>query len=97
MRRERRLVLILLLMTVGTMLCCDAWFDVGTSLKTSGIGMSLVAAIFAELPLAFLAFFGARRLLAATVSGGGGSHVRLRRVPLSGAGLDEALPGRRRP
>ena len=64
---RQRQVVILLLMLTGTMLCCDAWFDVGTSLKTSGIWMSLASAAFAELPLAFLAFIGARRLLKATV------------------------------
>jgi hypothetical protein len=64
--RERQ-VLILLLTLLGTMLCCDSWFDVGTSLGTSGIWLSLVDAVFAELPLAFLAFCGARRLLKATV------------------------------
>jgi hypothetical protein len=67
--RERQ-VLILLLMLIGTMLCCDAWFDVGTSLATSGFGISLLSAVLAELPLAFLAFAGARRLLRATVAAG---------------------------
>jgi hypothetical protein len=117
--RERQ-VLILLLMLTGTMLCCDAWFDVGTSLATSGFEMSMLSAVFAELPLAFLAFAGARRLLRATVAAGvltgettpgaprlarqapGRSRVgtrgrstaghSLRRTPLSGTGLDEALP-----
>jgi hypothetical protein len=64
--RERQ-ILILLLAGIGAMLCCDAWFDVGTSLATKGIGLSLVSAFVAELPLAFLAFAGARRLLRATV------------------------------
>jgi hypothetical protein len=67
--RERQ-VLILLLVLIGTMLCCDAWFDVGTSLATSGFGISLLSAVLAELPLAFLAFAGARRLLRATVAAG---------------------------
>jgi hypothetical protein len=67
--RERQ-VLILLLVGLGTMLCCDAWFDVGTSLATSGLWISLVSALLAELPLAFLAFAGARRLLQATVEAG---------------------------
>jgi hypothetical protein len=65
--RERQ-VLILLLMVIGTMLFCDAWFDVGTSLATSGFWISLLSALFAELPLAFLAFAGARQLLRATVA-----------------------------
>ncbi|HMD23489.1 MAG TPA: hypothetical protein VKH61_05270, partial [Streptosporangiaceae bacterium] len=64
--RERQ-ILILLLVGIGTMLCCDAWFDVGTSLATSDLWISLLSAVFAELPLAFLAFVGARRLLRATV------------------------------
>jgi hypothetical protein len=112
--RERQ-VLILLLAGIGTMLCCDAWFDVGTSLATSDLWISLLTAIFAELPLAFLAFVGARRLLRATVEAGlrvpvpeavqslettpAGTRgpaedgtTSLRRAPLSGHGLDEALP-----
>jgi uncharacterized BrkB/YihY/UPF0761 family membrane protein len=118
--RERQ-VLILLLAGLGTMLFCDAWFDVGTSLATSGLWISLLTAVFAELPLAFLAFAGARRLLRATVvaslrdtalavsqvlemipAGTRGPVAdlglpddltsSLRRAPLSGHGLDEALP-----
>ena len=112
--RERQ-VLILLLAVIGTMLCCDAWFDVGTSLATTGVWISLLTAVFAELPLAFLAFVGARRLLRATVDASlripppGEARVlemasagtrgpadempsSLRRTPLSGHGLDEALP-----
>lgn len=64
--RERQ-VLILLLVGLGTMLCCDAWFDVGTSLASSDLWISLISALCAELPLAFLAFAGARRLLKATI------------------------------
>ena len=67
---RQRQVLILLLAITGTMLCCDAWFDVGTSLATSGFWLSLVSALLAELPLAILAFAGARRLLRATVAAG---------------------------
>ncbi|HTQ90015.1 MAG TPA: hypothetical protein VMK84_11025 [Streptosporangiaceae bacterium] len=67
---RQRQVLILLLTVTGTMLVCDAWFDVGTSLATSSIWISLLSAVFAELPLAFLAFAGARRLLRATVAAG---------------------------
>jgi hypothetical protein len=110
---RQRQVVILLLVATGTMLCCDAWFDVGTSLKTSGVWMSLASAAFSELPLAFLAFAGARRLFKATVEATlsaargsvfpGGTPVSdqegrgpsLRRTPLSGTGLDEALPRRR--
>jgi hypothetical protein len=97
--RERQ-VLILLLMVLGTMLACDAWFDVGTSLGTSGMWMSVASAVVAELPLAILAFAGARRLLRATVIAAvlAGARVparrdgSLRHTPLAGRGLDEALP-----
>jgi len=115
MWRERQ-ILILLLVVTGTMLCCDAWFDVGTSLATNGLWISLASAMFAELPLAILAFVGARRLLRATVEAslrapvppGGpaldvekipagtrgpvGATCSLHLTPLSGHGLDEALP-----
>ncbi len=64
---RKRQILILLLMLTGTMLCCDAWFDVGTSLATNDMWISIASALFAELPLAVLAFTGARRLLKATV------------------------------
>jgi hypothetical protein len=109
--RERQ-VLILLLMILGTMLCCDAWFDVGTAdRRHGGFGLSLLTAICAELPLAFIAFTGARRLHRATVRaaldnqsapvGPGGSVGRpdshlLRSTPLFGGGLEGALPHRRR-
>ena len=106
--RQRQIV-ILLLVVAGTMLCCDAWFDVATSLKTSGFGLSLASAAFAELPLALLAFAAARRLLKATVAAGQvtaagwprpgpGQRERrpsLRHTPLSGSGLHEALPRQR--
>jgi len=99
--RERQ-ILIMLLTVVGTMLCCDAWFDVGTSLRTSSVKLSILSAVFAELPLAFLAFAGARRLLAATVAAGmrapgapGPAGGRgLRNVPLFGRGLEGVIPGR---
>jgi hypothetical protein len=89
-------------MLLGAMLACDAWFDVGTSLGTSGMWMSIVSALVAELPLAFLAFAGARRLLRATVIAAALAGARipadvdcsLRRTPLAGSGLDEALPRR---
>jgi hypothetical protein len=91
---RQRQVLILLLVLIGTMLCCDAWFDVGTSLATSGFGISLLSAVLAELPLAFLAFAGARRLLRATVAAGilAGAMAEASQVTAPGAQLGrEAL------
>jgi hypothetical protein len=89
--RERQ-VLILLLVGIGTMLCCDAWFDIGTSLATTGLWISLLTAVFAELPLAILAFVGARRLLRATVEAS--LHAP---TPAVGTALETASVGTRGP
>ncbi len=106
---RRRQILILLLAVTGTMLCCDAWFDVGTALGTGGMWFSIADAAFAELPLAVLFLTGARRLLKATIRAtrlagdpvagerDAGGSPSLRRTPLSGDGLHEALPRRRGP
>jgi hypothetical protein len=83
---RQRQVLILLLVLIGTMLCCDAWFDVGTSLATNGFWISLLSALFAELPLAVLAFLGARRLLRATVAAGILAGARAQAVQAASAG-----------
>jgi hypothetical protein len=99
--RERQIVIILLTI-VGTMLCCDAWFDVGTALKTSSEPLSLASAIFAELPLAFIAFAAARAILRATVatalrapgSPQPSDGTGLRHTPLFGDGLEEVIPER---
>jgi hypothetical protein len=90
---RQRQVLILLLVLIGTMLCCDAWFDVGTSLATSGFGISLLSAVLAELPLAFLAFAGARRLLRATVAAGILAGASAQAGPASPEALDWARVG----
>jgi hypothetical protein len=72
------------------MLCCDAWFDVGTSLATTGVWISLLTAVFAELPLAILAFLGARRLLRATIEA-------TLHGPAAGPALETASVGTRGP
>jgi hypothetical protein len=55
----------------GTMLCCDAWFDVTTSQPGSELFEAIAEAAVAELPLAALCGFivyDAERFLAATVT-----------------------------
>ena len=74
--RERQ-VLILLLVGIGTMLCCDAWFDVTLDLRTSDFLVSLLMALCVELPLAALALIGARRLMRLNVR----AAARTGRVP----------------
>jgi hypothetical protein len=46
----------------GTLLVCDAWFDVLTSRGTSDIAQAAASAALIELPLAGLCFWMARNL-----------------------------------
>jgi hypothetical protein len=46
----------------GTLLCCDAWFDVLTSRGVSDIAQAAASAVLVELPLAALCFWMARNL-----------------------------------
>jgi hypothetical protein len=102
--RQRQVVIFFMIMT-GTLLLCDAWFDLALSYGSSDFAMSVVSALVAEFPLAFLLFAGARRLIRVTVqtvmklAGIVGPVPPLWRVPLLAAGLDEALPAplRQRP
>ena len=60
--RGRQIAIAFLLIT-ATLLCCDAWFDVILDSGTRDIWGSLASAVFIELPLAFLMFNAARRLI----------------------------------
>lgn len=46
----------------GTLLVCDAWFDVLTSHGTSDVAQAAVSAVLVELPIAFLCFWTARNI-----------------------------------
>jgi hypothetical protein len=46
----------------GTLLCCDAWFDVLTSRGVADVAQAVVSAVLVELPLAALCFWMARNL-----------------------------------
>jgi hypothetical protein len=99
--RERQ-VLVLFLTVTGTLLCCDAWFDLMLDLGTPAFAMSVASAVIAELPLAFLLFSAARRLMRMGV----GVVMKLEgiiqpvpplwRVPLFAEGLEGTLPARYR-
>jgi hypothetical protein len=60
--RGRQIVIACLVVT-GTLLCCDAWFDIVLDAGTSDVWLSVASAVFVELPLAFLMFNAARRLI----------------------------------
>src|ERR1700744_5279607 len=99
--RERQALIILLTVT-GTLLCCDAWFDVILDLGTRNIWESVASAAFAELPLAFIMFTAARRLVRQSVGvvlqleGITADIPPLWRIPLFAEGLAAALPARYR-
>ena len=99
---QQRQILIFFMIITGTLLLCDAWFDLALDYGSSGFTASILSAVLAEFPLAFLMFAGARRLVRVTVEtlmelrGNSGPVPPLWRVPLFAAGLDEALPVRLR-
>jgi hypothetical protein len=93
--RGRQIVIAFLLIT-ATLLCCDAWFDVILDSGTPDIWGSVASAVFIELPLAFLMFNAARRLIrisalaAVSVSGpsawsaGDRRQLPIWKIPLAG-------------
>jgi hypothetical protein len=89
--RGRQIVIACLLVTAA-FLCCDAWFDVILDLGTNGMWMSIASAVIVELPLAFLMFSAARRLIrlsalvAMSESGDMETSPPLRKFPLLGEG-----------
>jgi hypothetical protein len=99
--RERQALIILLTVT-GTLLCCDAWFDVILDLGTRNIWESVASAALAELPLAFIMFTAARRLVRMSVGvvmqleGITDDIPPLWKIPLFAEGLAAALPARYR-
>jgi hypothetical protein len=78
--RHRQLVIICLVV-LATLLCCDAWFDVTLDLRTSDFLVSLLMALCVELPLAALAVIGARRLMRLNIRTVGRLAGRSGRVP----------------
>ena len=49
---HQRQILIVLMDVTGTLLVCDAWFDLALAYGSRGFTMSLVTALVVELPLA---------------------------------------------
>jgi hypothetical protein len=94
---QRQIVIFFMIIT-GTLLVCDAWFDLALDYGSSDFTTSILSAVLAEFPLAFIMFAAARRLIRVTVhtvmqlSGLTGPPPPLWRVPLLAAGLEEALP-----
>jgi hypothetical protein len=99
---QRQIVTFFMIIT-GTLLVCDAWFDVALSYGSGDFTTSVVSAVLVELPIALLMFAAAVRLIRVTVqvvmelSGVAGQAPPLWRVPLFADGLEEALPAGLRP
>jgi hypothetical protein len=86
---RRRQALVLAAYIAGTLLVCDAWFDVTTARAGNDEVESVLAALLIELPLALVLFAAAtillRMSLRRTVALAGGEGMpRLRDVPLFG-------------
>ncbi len=100
---HQRQVVIFLMIITGTLLLCDAWFDLTLNYGSSDFTASIASAVLAEIPLAFLMFAAARQLVRVSVqtlmqlSGVSGPVPPLWRVPLFADGLEECLPARFRP
>jgi hypothetical protein len=82
--RERALLIAALIVS-ATLLVCDAWFDVATSLGTADEAVTLVTALAVELPLAGYFAFLTHRLLRKTVRVSRPEYAdsALRSVPLA--------------
>jgi len=99
---HQRQVIIFLMIITGTLLVCDAWFDLALDYGSRDFTASLVSALVIELPLAFLLFNSARRLVRVTIAtmmqlgGAAGPVPPLWRIPLFADGLEECLPARLR-
>jgi hypothetical protein len=91
---RRRQILIMCLVVLATLLCCDAWFDTTLDWGTRGFMVSLITALTVELPLAGVMLLGTRRLMRLTIGrlealeGLTGPPPPFWRVPLFG---DESL------
>jgi hypothetical protein len=85
--RTRQLVITALIVT-GTLLLCDAWFDVTLSWGSNEQLSSILAAVLVEIPFAFALWFVAYRLLQALtdqiwrLEGAREPRPPLHRVPL---------------
>jgi hypothetical protein len=62
----RRQVLLFAAFTSGVLLICDAWFDLMTA-GPNDIGLSVVTALFIELPLGIFMIRGAQRIMRLTM------------------------------
>jgi hypothetical protein len=64
----RRQMLAMMSVVAGTMLLCDAWFDINTSWGTSGLAVTILTALIGNIPLSLFFFWLARRIMLRTAA-----------------------------
>jgi hypothetical protein len=64
----RRRIMIVTALVAGTLLLCDAWFDVLTSIGNRDMWLTIVTAVLGEIPAALFFFWIARRILVQVVA-----------------------------
>ncbi|TQS44003.1 hypothetical protein [Cryptosporangium phraense] len=79
MAYRHRLAVVLWAMLTGTLLLCDAWFDITTATGDE-LAASILEAAVAEVPLAVFLFYGARRVLLRTARPGPPAERRRARL-----------------
>jgi hypothetical protein len=52
---RRRAIIVLFATITATLMCADAWFDITTA-RSTDLGVSIVQAVFVELPFAYFLF-----------------------------------------
>jgi hypothetical protein len=94
---RRRQILLICLVVLATLLCCDAWFDVVLDARTRDFLFSVLSAVIIELPLAALAIIAAHRLIRQAIcrvrllEGDADPIPPLWRMPLLGADPEAPL------
>jgi hypothetical protein len=91
----RRQILVPTALVAATLLVCDAWFDVATSLGTPDQTVTIATALLGELPLAAFLFWLARRIMLRTLAASRDQLDKPRHVRLHDAPLLLAAPGPR--
>ncbi len=96
---HRRQILVATSIVAATMLLCDAWFDVSTSIGTSDQSSALVGALLFNLPLAVFLVLLSRRIMlrtaaviAAAVGAGSAPHrVHDVAIPFATSGREQEV------
>ena len=59
---RRRAIIVLFATITATLMCADAWFDITTA-RSTDLGVSVVQAVFVELPFAYFLFYVVVRVI----------------------------------